>query len=76
MRKILRNMAQCKLCGDIIESTHVHDFKFCKCGAIFVDGGKEYLRRGGKDLNLIKELSVEEGENNIITIGKHKCLIQ
>jgi len=69
-------MAQCKLCGDIIESTHVYDFKFCKCGAIFVDGGKEYLRRGGKDLNLIIELSVKEGENNIITVGEHKCLIQ
>jgi hypothetical protein len=27
-----------------------HDFKFCKCGAVAVDGGKDYLRRvGNKD---------------------------
>ena len=30
-----------------IESTHCHDFKFCKCGAVAVDGGKDYLRRCG-----------------------------
>lgn len=44
-RKILRNMIMCNKCHDVIESTHVHDFKLCKCGAIAVDGGKEYLRR-------------------------------
>lgn len=46
-RKIKRNMAQCKKCRDIIESKHVHDFVYCKCESIFVDGGKDYLRRGG-----------------------------
>ena len=25
----------------------MHDFKFCKCGAVAVDGGKDYLRRCG-----------------------------
>lgn len=39
------NKIQCKFCGDIIESTHVHDFKYCKCGKVAVDGGHEYLRR-------------------------------
>lgn len=29
------------------KSTYQHDFKFCKCGAVVVDGGKEYLRHGG-----------------------------
>ena len=29
----------------INKSKTVHDFKFCKCGAVAVDGGKEYLRR-------------------------------
>ena len=43
MEKIKINKIRCKRCGDIIESKTVHDFKFCKCGA--VDGGKEYLRR-------------------------------
>ena len=47
MQKILKNMIRCNKCGDKIESVHVHDFKFCKCGAVAVDGGKDYLRRVG-----------------------------
>ena len=54
--KILTNKAQCKDCGDIIESTYRHDFVTCKCGAISVDGGKDYLRRVG-DLSKFIELS-------------------
>ena len=50
MKKIVRNRIKCKKCGEIIESTSRHDFKFCKCGAVAVDGGKDYLRRvGSKD---------------------------
>ncbi len=45
---ILHNSAQCKDCGDVIESLHRHDYVQCKCGSIFVDGGREYLRRGWK----------------------------
>ena len=47
---IVRNAAECRKCGDVIESTHRHDFKFCKCGEIFVDGGRDYIRRGANDL--------------------------
>jgi hypothetical protein len=54
--KIERNRIQCLKCLDVIESTHVHDFKWCKCKSVFVDGGKDYLRRGG-DLKDIKEMS-------------------
>lgn len=46
MKRIIRNAIQCKHCGEIIESRNVHDFKTCKCGKVFVDGGHEYLRRG------------------------------
>lgn len=46
MTKIIKNAIQCKHCGEIIESKSVHDFKPCKCGKVFVDGGHEYLRRG------------------------------
>lgn len=53
---IIRNMIRCKKCGDIIESESIHDFKFCKCGAVAVDGGKDYLRRLG-NLDNIEELS-------------------
>ena len=38
-----------------------NDFKFCKCGAVAVDGGFDYLRRCG-NLEDIEELSeVERG---------------
>lgn len=47
MRKIKSNKIRCRKCGEIIESVSVHDFKFCKCGAVAVDGGHEYLRRCG-----------------------------
>lgn len=51
-KKILRNSARCLRCKEEIESKHVHDFRYCKCKAIFVDGGKEYIRRGGAILYL------------------------
>lgn len=43
-------------CKDIIESKYVHDFKWCVCRNIAVDGGLEYLRRVG-NLEDIIELS-------------------
>lgn len=46
-RKIIRNRIKCKHCGDIIESISVHDFKFCSCGKVAIDGGKHYLKRTG-----------------------------
>lgn len=51
---IICNKAQCKKCKDIIESTFRHDFVQCKCGAIFVDGGIDYLRRGGRPEDIIE----------------------
>ena len=56
---IIRNRAKCKLCGDEIESTHRHDFVSCSCGEIFVDGGKDYCRRGAKDFQNFIDLSKE-----------------
>lgn len=47
MKKLVRNAIRCKLCGDVIESNSVHDFKMCKCGACYIDGGLEYQRIGG-----------------------------
>lgn len=48
---MIRNIAKCKKCGDIIESKHRHDFVRCSCGAIFVDGGHDYIRRGGNQFD-------------------------
>lgn len=59
MKKILVNQIRCKKCGDIIESKSVHDFNFCRCESVAVDGGHDYLRRVG-ELNAWEELSVCE----------------
>ena len=47
MRQILCNRIKCKKCGEVIESVSVHDFKYCRCQTVAVDGGREYLRRVG-----------------------------
>ena len=44
---ILSNQVACDLCGDNPWSANRHDFRTCKCGAISVDGGMDYLRRVG-----------------------------
>ena len=49
IEQIRINKIKCIKCGDIIESIDVHDFKWCSCGAIAVDGGREYLRRNKED---------------------------
>ena len=50
---VLVNKCQCAVCLDIIESKSRHAFVRCKCGAIFTDGGTEYIRRGGEIDNII-----------------------
>ena len=57
--RIKSNKARCLVCDDIVESKLVHDFVACRCGAIFVDGGHDYLRRGGDPGN-IEDLSETE----------------
>lgn len=61
MRKLVRNAVRCKLCGDVIESTHRHDFKRCSCGAVAVDGGLDYARRCFNTPDDFEELSEYEG---------------
>jgi hypothetical protein len=49
-----RNAAECRLCGDLIESKTQEEFVKCGCGEIFVEGGLSNLRRGGRNImNLI-----------------------
>ncbi len=58
--RVVRNRCQCRQCEDIIESTHRHDFVSCRCGAIFTDGGKDYIRRGYTNFDDIIDLSEYE----------------
>ena len=55
---ILRNMGKCNECGDVIESVHRHDFVRCSCGAVAVDGGKDYLRRVAKEWEMFTDMSI------------------
>jgi hypothetical protein len=53
------NMARCLKCKTLIESKFRWDFQQCKCGAIAVDGGRDYIRRVG-NMEYLQELSEYE----------------
>jgi len=55
---IIRNSAKCLVCGDEIESKHRHDFVWCSCQNLAVDGGKDYLKRSGGHKGGILETSI------------------
>jgi len=40
-------MIKCTKCNDVIESKNRHDFVWCSCKSVAVDGGTAYLRRLG-----------------------------
>lgn len=63
-KEIKKNVIRCTHCGDVIESKSVHDFRWCRCHTVFVDGGHEYLRRGFMVPEDYEELSeyYEDGE--------------
>jgi hypothetical protein len=54
---------KCKKCGDIIESKHRHDLRWCSCHSCYVDGGNDYFRIGYYDRNDIEIIDEEESEN-------------
>ena len=48
---------KCLGCGTILISKSVHDFVRFNCpNQIFADGGNEYLRFGGRDMNKIVQI--------------------
>lgn len=52
------NKIRCNKCGQEIESTSTHDFKWCRCNSVAIDGGLDYLRRIAKSKNDYTELSI------------------
>lgn len=46
---------KCAKCGDIIQSQYRHDFRWCFCKSIFIDGGDDYCRIGGEFKNILVE---------------------
>ena len=75
---IIRNAVKCNKCYSVIQSTHVHDYVECMCQETMVDGGNEYFRYGGND---VETLFVEthtpyvphsvQLENSEFTIAAH-----
>ena len=57
---IIKNAIRCNVCGEEIESRHVHDFVTCRCGACSVDGGHEYLRRCFRTRDCFTDISITE----------------
>jgi len=53
---------KCRKCKTVIQSKHRHDFVWCECRSIFVDGGSDYFRRGGniEDMEEVLEGNSEE----------------
>lgn len=68
--KIIKNQAQCLICGEIIESTHRHDYVTCKCGNLSVDGGKDYLRRSFKQTDSWSDCSITETVKEVVLDGE------
>lgn len=56
--RVIVNKIMCNHCQGVIESFHRHDFKFCSCGRVSVDGGLDYVKRSCDSLDDYEELSV------------------
>jgi hypothetical protein len=57
-RKLIRNAAKCKHCGDVIESVHRHHFVMCSCEKISVDGGLEYTSYSFPDMPIENHIEI------------------
>ncbi len=62
------NAAVCVKCKDYVRSMNRHDFKYCKCGSIAVDGGSHYIRRLGKPEDMIQCIEMFE-ENSYVELN-------
>ncbi len=60
MKVLKKNCAKCLVCGDVVESKHCHDFRWCKCGNMAVDGGLAYLKRSAKKMDMVEDCSEYE----------------
>ena len=54
LKQIILNRVQCRECGEVLTSYNRHDYKTCGCtNETMVDGGNEYQRYGGLNLDLV-----------------------
>ena len=62
-----RHAIYCKKCKETIESKHVHDFKYCSCQAVGIDGG---ISAGNRILGNLSDM--EDRSMYCVTIEKKK----
>ena len=55
---IFLNQAKCLKCNDVITSSHRHDFVWCSCKRLAVDGGSAYSKRLFNKIDEWEELSI------------------
>ena len=69
------NTIKCLSCNAILRSKHRHDFQMCDCAnKTFVDGGSDYFRSGGMDLNLIQVLNHDDNTfSSIVKANKNEA---
>jgi hypothetical protein len=63
----IRHAIQCKKCLETIESKHIHDFKYCSCKAVGIDGG---MSDGNRILG--SPLDIEDRRMYCAIIGNKK----
>ena len=52
--QIILNRVQCRECGEVLTSYNRHNYKTCGCtNETMVDGGTDYQRYGGLNLDLV-----------------------
>jgi hypothetical protein len=62
--KLIYNSVNCLSCGDTLISRHRHDYKVCSCeNKTMVDGGLDYVRFGGKNLDLVQSYTIDDSDN-------------
>lgn len=43
---------RCKKCNSHVWSRHTHDFRWCKCHSVAIDGGRDYCKLTGNPENI------------------------
>lgn len=63
----IRHAIKCRKCLETIESKDMHDFKYCSCGAVGIDGG---ISDGNRILGNLSD--IENRSMYYATVGKKK----
>lgn len=69
MSTLLRSQICCLDCHDVIASLWRHDFNSCKCGAVSIDGGRDYLRVLGQcwvDASITVEVDLNNQDARVV----------